>query len=68
VARGGAHRAGPPRGGSTSTDLDTFVYAASHDLKAPITNIEAILLALQAQLPAEVQQDELVAQLLAMPT
>ena len=44
------------------------MYAASHDLKAPITNIEAILLALQAQLPAEVQQDELVAQLLAMPT
>jgi len=50
----------------TNVDLDTFVYTASHDLKAPITNIEAILLALRAQLPAEVQQDELVAQLLEM--
>nr|GEZ65364.1 hypothetical protein [Tanacetum cinerariifolium] len=25
----------------TNVDLDTFVYTASHDLKAPITNIEA---------------------------
>lgn len=50
----------------TNVDLDTFIYTASHDLKAPISNIEAILLALQARLPAEVQQDELVAQLLAM--
>ncbi|RZK28091.1 MAG: HAMP domain-containing histidine kinase [Hymenobacter sp.] len=47
-------------------DLDTFIYTASHDLKAPITNIESILLALRAQLPAEVQQDELVGQLLDM--
>ncbi|MGI4863228.1 MAG: PAS domain-containing sensor histidine kinase [Janthinobacterium lividum] len=50
----------------TNVDLDTFVYTASHDLKAPISNIESILLALRAQLPAEVQQDELVAQLLEM--
>ncbi|WP_426059755.1 sensor histidine kinase [Hymenobacter sp. B1770] len=48
----------------TNVDLDTFVYTASHDLKAPIANIEGILLALRAQLPAAVQQDELVAQLL----
>jgi signal transduction histidine kinase len=50
----------------TNVDLDTFVYTASHDLKAPITNIEGILLALRAQLPAEVQQEEMVAQLLDM--
>ena len=50
----------------TNVDLDTFVYTASHDLKAPITNIEGILLALRAQLPAEVQQEKMVAQLLDM--
>jgi len=50
----------------TNHDLDTFVYTASHDLKAPITNIEGILLALSAQLPAAVLQDEVVAQLLEM--
>jgi len=50
----------------TNVDLDTFVYTASHDLKAPITNIESILLALRAQLPPAVQQDALVAQLLDM--
>ncbi|MDJ0364484.1 PAS domain-containing protein [Hymenobacter sp. H14-R3] len=35
----------------TNTDLDTFVYTASHDLKAPITNIEGLLTALHEQLP-----------------
>jgi signal transduction histidine kinase len=35
----------------TNTDLDTFVYTASHDLKAPITNIEGLLVALHEQLP-----------------
>lgn len=50
----------------TNVDLDTFIYTASHDLKAPISNIEAILLALRDTLPAEVRQDELVAQLLEM--
>jgi len=48
----------------TNVDLDTFVYTASHDLKAPITNIESIVLALRDTLPAAVQQDELVAHLL----
>jgi signal transduction histidine kinase len=38
----------------TNTDLDTFVYTASHDLKSPIANIEGLLLALRAQLPEEV--------------
>ena len=48
----------------TNVDLDTFVYMASHDLKAPITNIESITLALRDTLPAAVQQDEMIARLL----
>ena len=35
----------------TNVDLDNFIYTASHDLKAPITNIEGLLLALRAHLP-----------------
>jgi signal transduction histidine kinase len=50
----------------TNADLDTFVYTASHDLKAPIINIEGLLLALHEVLPAEVQQTELVAELLRL--
>jgi signal transduction histidine kinase len=50
----------------TNVDLDTFVYTASHDLKAPITNIEGIVLALRDTLPLAVQEDGLVAQLLAL--
>ncbi|OUJ69177.1 PAS domain-containing sensor histidine kinase [Hymenobacter crusticola] len=48
----------------TNVDLDTFVYTASHDLKAPITNIESILLALRDTLPAPVLEDAMVAHLL----
>jgi signal transduction histidine kinase len=48
----------------TNVDLDTFVYTASHDLKAPIANIEGLLLALREHLPAAVQQDPTVAKLL----
>jgi len=36
----------------TNVDLDNFVYTASHDLKAPIANIEGLLLALREHLPA----------------
>ncbi len=50
----------------TNTDLDTFVYTASHDLKAPIANIEGILAALRETLPPAVQQDEVVAHLLGL--
>ena len=50
----------------TNTDLDTFVYTASHDLKAPITNIEGILNALRETLPAEVQQEAVIAHLLGL--
>lgn len=31
----------------TNTDLDNFIYTASHDLKAPIANIEGLVSALQ---------------------
>jgi PAS domain S-box-containing protein len=48
----------------TNVDLDTFVYTASHDLKAPIANIEGLLLALREQLPTEVRQDPDVTHLL----
>ena len=35
----------------TNADLDNFIYTASHDLRAPITNIEGLVLALQHELP-----------------
>ncbi|MET4105981.1 PAS domain-containing protein [Hymenobacter sp. UYP22] len=35
----------------TNADLDTFVYTASHDLKAPIANIEGLLETLREYLP-----------------
>ena len=50
----------------TNVDLDTFVYTASHDLKAPISNIESIVIALRETLPPAVQQAELVAHLLGL--
>jgi signal transduction histidine kinase len=50
----------------TNVDLDTFVYTASHDLKAPITNIESIAAALRDTLPLAVVQDEVVAHLLEL--
>lgn len=34
----------------TNVDLDTFVYTASHDLKAPITNLDGLLRALREEL------------------
>ena len=40
----------------TNADLDNFIYTASHDLKAPISNIEGLLIALREELalpPAE---------------
>ena len=36
----------------TNVDLDTFIYTASHDLKAPISNIEGLLTMLRDELPA----------------
>ncbi|HET9506225.1 MAG TPA: PAS domain-containing protein [Hymenobacter sp.] len=50
----------------TNVDLDNFIYTASHDLKAPIANIEGLLLLLREQLPAEVRQAGLVPRVLGM--
>ena len=41
----------------TNVDLDNFIYTASHDLKAPISNIEGLLYLLQEELPPAVAQD-----------
>jgi len=49
----------------TNADLDTFVYAASHDLKAPIANIEGLLGALREYLPP-LEQEPMVPRLLGM--
>ena len=35
----------------TNIDLDNFIYTASHDLKAPISNIEGLLSTLRGELP-----------------
>jgi signal transduction histidine kinase len=50
----------------TNTDLDTFVYTASHDLKAPITNIEGLLAALREQLPPAALAAPLVPRILGL--
>jgi signal transduction histidine kinase len=50
----------------TNIDLDIFVYSASHDLRAPIANIEGLLLALRQELPVEAWQAELVPRLLEL--
>ncbi len=47
----------------TNADLDTFVYTASHDLKAPIANIEGLVLALRQHLPPAALQADLVTRL-----
>jgi PAS domain S-box-containing protein len=48
----------------TNADLDNFVYTASHDLKAPITNIEGLLALLPELLPAALLTDAHVAPVL----
>jgi signal transduction histidine kinase len=51
----------------TNVDLDNFIYTASHDLKAPISNIEGLLYLLQEELPPEaVQNTEVVPALTRM--
>ena len=53
----------------TNSDLDTFVYTASHDLKAPIANIEGLLAALRDYLPpagAGGPADAMIPRLLSM--
>jgi PAS domain S-box-containing protein len=49
----------------TNVDLDNFIYTASHDLKAPISNIEGLLYLLRDLLPPALVDDEDVAPTLA---
>jgi PAS domain S-box-containing protein len=49
-----------------NVDLDNFIYTASHDLKAPITNIEGLLQALEIELPAESHAEAEVPAILGM--
>ncbi|UOQ76987.1 PAS domain-containing protein [Hymenobacter sp. 5516J-16] len=50
----------------TNNDLDNFVYTASHDLKAPIHNIEGLLHALLQTLPPETRHSGQVQRLTDM--
>ncbi|MBD0256767.1 MAG: PAS domain-containing protein, partial [Cytophagales bacterium] len=49
-----------------NADLDNFVYTASHDLKAPILNVEGLLKALERQLAGEIREKPVVRQLYEM--
>ena len=50
----------------TNVDLDNFIYTASHDLKAPISNIEGLLHALLDHLSAVGGTDEMTQPILEM--
>lgn len=47
-------------------DLDNFIYAASHDLKAPISNIEGLLAVLQDSIAPEALANEYNSKILSM--
>ena len=49
-----------------NVDLDNFIYTASHDLKAPISNIEGLLDALLVELPPETVAQDPVQPILAL--
>ena len=49
-----------------NSDLDNFVYTASHDLKAPLNNMEGLLSALQTELSEEANAKETVTDLMNM--
>jgi two-component system, sensor histidine kinase len=48
----------------TNSELDNFIYTASHDLKAPISNIEGLIIALKKALSSEVLKDPKVSNVL----
>lgn len=49
-----------------NSDLDNFIYTASHDLKSPIANIEGLVNALQEYLTKHVSEHPKVEQLITM--
>lgn len=50
----------------TNSDLDNFIYTASHDLKAPISNIEGLMHALVPHLSKDALQSQKVMQITDM--
>jgi len=42
----------------TNTDLDNFVYTASHDLKSPVTNLEGLLRVFQKKVSQRLESSE----------
>ncbi|UOG77697.1 ATP-binding protein (plasmid) [Hymenobacter tibetensis] len=52
--------------GQVNTELDTFVYAASHDLRLPISNLQGLVQALTDQLPPEARHVGQVEPILSM--
>lgn len=50
----------------TNNDLDNFIYTASHDLKAPISNIEMLVEELLVELPAESLEQKEVSTIINM--
>ncbi|GEO05147.1 hypothetical protein AAE02nite_28110 [Adhaeribacter aerolatus] len=51
---------------ATNADLDNFVYAASHDLKTPILNIDGLIQALVEDLPPEVLKVEDISRVISL--
>ncbi|TXK24841.1 PAS domain-containing protein [Pontibacter qinzhouensis] len=49
-----------------NADLDNFVYSASHDLKAPISNIEGLLKVLVEYLPDDMLELDVVQRLIGL--
>lgn len=52
--------------GKINAELDTFVYAASHDLRTPISNLQGLVQALVRHLPPDPQQKALVQPILTL--
>jgi two-component system, sensor histidine kinase len=49
-----------------NSDMDNFIYTASHDLKAPILNIEGLIMALKKYLSKDILKNPKVLELLPM--
>ncbi|WKN30885.1 PAS domain-containing protein [Porifericola rhodea] len=49
-----------------NADLDNFIYTASHDLRAPISNIEGLISAIHRKLPEDSKEDPMINKLLSM--
>lgn len=49
-----------------NNDLDNFIYTASHDLKAPVSNIEGLIYTLKDSLKEKIETDQEVDDLLSM--